>query len=209
MLRIVDLAGHQRNQLVEHAFVRRLTRQEPWEQVRPLVPLIAFWVSAHADLLGLVAPELRDPGLRGWAEARRDDAAARARAYREATAAEDPSDPVTLFGPPHTAVRHATYAVLGEAIHAGSDPARFAVAWSAEVAWDVLTERAARYRRWPDGLPRFLSPAPAAPPPAPGGPSHPGEHREAVVAVERTFDAFRSLLDGIRTAALPAARLAG
>jgi hypothetical protein len=200
-------------ELGAHPFFRRLAEDLPLAQVVLFVPQVSFFVLAFQDLMKMTGERASDPRLRDLLRRHCEEEIGHEKWFlRDVVrlAGAVPELPV-LFGAQHAPTRLATYALAAEALGARDDVERLCLIFTLEAAGDLCFGAAQAYFERAgvvDGLVYFA-----------------GVHREieashsvfeagvqavvegleldaegrarACAAVDRMFDAFRGMLDGL------------
>jgi hypothetical protein len=159
MQRILDLVAERRSAFAAHPFFHSFDHQAPYDEIRIVVPRLAFWVLTFHDLLEMCEPLMQDPELRRIVRHHRGEESGHDRWYLDdlARLGESVPDSVALFGEQHVATRRASYRLMAEAIRSENDWVRIAMVLVMEATGAVFFTRAAAYRRWPASGLQFFS----------------------------------------------------
>ncbi len=159
MQRILDLVHERRRAFAAHPFFTAFERQAPYEEIRVVVPRLAFWVLTFHDLLELCEPLMQDTELRRIVRHHRGEEAGHDRWYLDdlVRLGEPLPDAVALFGEGHVAARRASYRLMAEAIRSENDWVRIALVLMMEATGAVFFTHAAAYRHWPARGLQFFS----------------------------------------------------
>jgi hypothetical protein len=126
---------HHRDDLINHAFVKRLEGIGDPGQMRSMVSLMAFFTLAFQDVLRLARTKCTDPELREFARSLELGDRGHDRWFVEdATLLKVPLDLDLLFSRAHQPSRDAAYTLVSQVLTANDDYSRIAVMLSLEAA---------------------------------------------------------------------------
>lgn len=127
-------------------FMTHLEGQGTIDDVRILVPAVAFFVLTFQDLLRVNAGLVEDPTLRAMAEThRREDAGHEQWFLQDLRRIDAERDIGWLFGPGQQTTRDVAFEVMSETFRAQSDAARLTLPLALEGTGDVFFSRADGY----------------------------------------------------------------
>lgn len=130
-----------------HAFFRRLERDEPAEHVMAFISVPTFFVLTFQDILRLNTARVTDPHLRRIAEHHRREDNGHDHWFLHDVAAVEGSDRDIrwLFGPSHERTRDVGYALVSEVFRASDDRLRIALPLVLEASGHVVFSKMADY----------------------------------------------------------------
>ncbi|XYH93909.1 hypothetical protein ACMHYB_39585 [Sorangium sp. So ce1128] len=131
----------------DHPFFARLEADPPLDHLAPFPLCLTFFVMTFQEILRICDERVTDPEFKRMVHCHRLEDAGHDRWFLGDLAALGIELPTAaqLFGPPHLAARHASFALVAEAFNARHDASQLTLLLTLESAGHVFFERFARY----------------------------------------------------------------
>lgn len=144
---VKEYIAQQKQRLSEHKFFSQLQPDPVLDRAMAFAPALTFWIMTFQDVLRLNAKFTRDPNLRNILQQHLIEDSGHDRWFLEdlnVIFGDDQRDIIWLFGQENTTTREAAFAIASEVFRARHDSLRLVLIEAMEAAFQVFFPRVAR-----------------------------------------------------------------